>query len=90
MKNMTLGESDIRQIVHNWGEFGVFESELSDTKCIYITFFWGVDFQLQNSTVLNLLLLRVKMETKLMVNLFVLGPTAFSGGESTGVNRLWK
>jgi len=96
MKNMTLGESDIRQIAHDWGEFGVFESELSDPKCIYMTFFGGVDSQLQNSTVLNLLLFRVKMETQLMVNLFSLMVNSFlwrwkyRGQQVLKIQHVWK
>ena len=73
--NVYLIHAIIHKIAHDWGEFGVFESELSDTKCTYTTFFCfflGGFFQLQNSTVSNLLLFRIKMEAKLMVKLFSL------------------
>ena len=81
MKNMTLGESDIRQIVHNWGEFGVFESELSDTKCIYMTFSWvflGSGFSASKFYRLKLAAVQSqKNQTKLVVNLFSLRVKSF-------------
>ena len=93
MKNMTLGETDIRQIAHDWGEFGVFESELSDTKCVYIhmtfCFFGGRAFsfkilpriEFNNNPPMNSVKLAAvqsqRNQTKLMVNVFSLRVKSF-------------
>ena len=60
-------------------------------------FCWGGrGFQLQNSTVLNLLLFRVKMEAKLMVNLFawrvdsLLWRWKYRGQQVLKIQHVWK